>query len=125
MPKMPKSQGRAPATAALDAERVRVELAAAGFDVDALAPLLPLIAAARTKPAAPLPAEEAPSRGDALLSYADAARLLSLPIGTLYAKVARREIPFVRLGSRTVRFRRPELEAWLSGHANRPARSAA
>jgi excisionase family DNA binding protein len=51
------------------------------------------------------------------LSYTEAAALTGLPLGTLYALVAQRRIPHVRLGPRLVRFSRTQLEAWLSEHA--------
>ncbi len=49
-----------------------------------------------------------------LLSYDDAADLLSLPKGTLYSLVNQRRIPYVRLGPRLVRFDKNKLEAWVS-----------
>lgn len=35
----------------------------------------------------------------------------------LYRMVASEEIPHIRISSRTVRFRRRDLEAWLDAHA--------
>lgn len=52
-----------------------------------------------------------------LLSYADAARFLGLPIGTLHAMVSQRGIPHVRLGPRLVRFSRDALGVWLAERA--------
>ena len=52
-----------------------------------------------------------------VLRYADAAALLSMPLGTLYALVSQQRIPHYRLSGRTVLFRRQELLNWLSGHA--------
>jgi excisionase family DNA binding protein len=49
-----------------------------------------------------------------LLSYREAARLLRLPVGTLYSLVHQRRIPHVRMGARLVRFVRPALERWLA-----------
>jgi excisionase family DNA binding protein len=49
-----------------------------------------------------------------MLSYPEAARVLGLALGTLYAMVHQRRIPHVRLGPRLVRFRRNELDAWLA-----------
>lgn len=51
-----------------------------------------------------------------LLDYPGAERLTGLPIGTLYAMVAERRIPHVRLGRRLVRFERHALESWLAAH---------
>jgi excisionase family DNA binding protein len=52
-----------------------------------------------------------------LMSYADAALFLGLPIGTLYAMVSQRGVPHVRLGPRLVRFSRVALERWVAEHA--------
>lgn len=54
------------------------------------------------------------------LDYASAARLLGVPIGTLYGLVAQRRIPHVRLGRRLVRFDRRVLERWLADRAIEP-----
>jgi len=54
---------------------------------------------------------------DDLLTYAQAANLLNLKLGTLYALVAQNRVPHVRLGRRLVRFSRPALEAWVSERA--------
>ena len=51
---------------------------------------------------------------DDLLTYAEAARVLNLKLGTLYALVAQGRVPHVRLGRRLVRFSRTELDRWLS-----------
>ena len=48
-----------------------------------------------------------------MLGYHDAAAMLGVPVGTVYAWVSRRRIPHVRLGPRLVRFRRGELERWI------------
>lgn len=60
---------------------------------------------------------------DPLLDYEQASRLLNLPVGTLYALVADQRIPHIRLGPRTVRFRRSELEEYLRERAV-PARGS-
>jgi excisionase family DNA binding protein len=49
-----------------------------------------------------------------LLTYVEAAKFLSLPVGTLYAWVDARRIPHFRLGIRLVRFSRVALEEWLA-----------
>lgn len=49
-----------------------------------------------------------------MLNYPEAARIIGVPIGTLYSWVGRRQIPHVRLGPRLVRFQRCELDAWLA-----------
>jgi excisionase family DNA binding protein len=50
---------------------------------------------------------------DKLLTYAEAAALLGVRIGTLYALVSQRRIPHLRLGRRLVRFSRVALTDWL------------
>ena len=49
-----------------------------------------------------------------LLDYGQAAAHLALPIGTLRAMVHRKTIPHYRIGPRTVRFDRADLDAWLA-----------
>ena len=51
------------------------------------------------------------------LNYWQAAELLNIKIGTLYALVSRKRIPHVRLGGRLVRFSRDDLEAWVREHS--------
>lgn len=46
-------------------------------------------------------------------TYRDAARYLSLPVGTLRAMVHRKAIPHVRIGPQSVRFDRAELDRWI------------
>ena len=55
-----------------------------------------------------------------LLTYAQASRLLNVKVNTLYAWVARKVIPFVRLSRRVVRFRRDEIESWMAERSVRP-----
>ncbi len=50
---------------------------------------------------------------DELLTYQQVQVEFSLPRGTLFYWVHNRQIPYVRLGPRTVRFRRSELRRWL------------
>jgi excisionase family DNA binding protein len=49
-----------------------------------------------------------------MLTYIETARLLGLPVGTVYALVHQRRIPHVRLGPRLVRFRKEELDEWIA-----------
>jgi excisionase family DNA binding protein len=49
-----------------------------------------------------------------LLTYADAATYLGLPIGTLRSMVCRRQIPHVRLSARVVRFDIAKLDALIA-----------
>jgi len=56
---------------------------------------------------------------DELLTYDQAAKLVNLKLGTLYALVSQKRVPHVRLGRRLVRFSRSELTAWLQRHAVR------
>jgi excisionase family DNA binding protein len=50
------------------------------------------------------------------LTYADVARRLGLPVGSLYGKVKRGEIPHLRFGPRTIRFDASEIERWVKAH---------
>ncbi len=50
---------------------------------------------------------------DVMLTYQQAASMIGVPVGTLYAWVHNRAIPHVRLGARLVRFRRGDLRQWL------------
>ena len=50
---------------------------------------------------------------DRLLTYRDLADWLNIPMGTLNWWVATHKIPHVRLGPRTVRFVRAEIEHFL------------
>ena len=52
-----------------------------------------------------------------MLTYREAATLLGVPIGTLYAWVHTRAIPHVRLGPRLVRFSRDALGHWLDARS--------
>lgn len=45
--------------------------------------------------------------------YPEAARLLGIPLGTLYSMVSRRQVPHIRLGPRLVVFSKDELETWI------------
>lgn len=47
------------------------------------------------------------------LTYRELAQVLNLPLGTLYHRVSRKEIPHVRLGRRLVRFDVEEIGKWL------------
>ncbi len=51
-----------------------------------------------------------------LLTYDQAAAYLNLPVGTLHAWVREGRVPHLRLGPRTVRFRRGDLDAWTDDH---------
>ncbi len=55
-----------------------------------------------------------------LLSYSQASEMLNVKVNTLYGWVARKVIPFVRLGPRVVRFDRAELEAWVGARSVQP-----
>lgn len=102
-------------------DETRNRLTAAGFDTAALEPILPLIAATlRTAPVAQVAAQQ-----EVLLTYPEATAFLGIPIGTLYNWVSQQKIPFVRIGPRSVRFRKNELVAWLEARANLPAKRRA
>ncbi len=53
----------------------------------------------------------------ALIDYEAAAKMLGIPVGTLYNWVAEQRIPHIRFGARTVRFDREALEAWVAERA--------
>jgi len=55
----------------------------------------------------------ASSDSDELLTISEAAKYLSVKVSTLYASVHYERIPFVKAGS-LLRFRKSELDAWLS-----------
>lgn len=54
---------------------------------------------------------------DRLLTAEEVAKYLGFSVRTIYDKVQREEIPHVRIGSRTVRFRREQIDEWLAGSA--------
>lgn len=49
-----------------------------------------------------------------LCGYKDAAKLLGVPLGTLYAWVHQKRVPHIRLGRRAVRFDREALRNWIA-----------
>jgi len=49
-----------------------------------------------------------------LLTYEQAAELLGVKRGTLYAWVHLKRVPHIRLSKRCVRFDRGEIEAWIA-----------
>lgn len=51
-----------------------------------------------------------------LIGYREAARMLGLPIGTLYSMVSKRHLPHLRLGPRLVRFDPVALQQWVESH---------
>ena len=51
---------------------------------------------------------------NSLLDVRGAAALLGISPGTLYHWLSEGRVPCVRLGSRCVRFKRTDLEAWVS-----------
>lgn len=50
---------------------------------------------------------------DRLLTVSEAAAHLQVARNTVYRMVRRQELPAVRVGSRCLRFRRPDLERYL------------
>ena len=60
---------------------------------------------------------DGPARDADVLGYRAAAGLLGIPVGTLYAWVHQRRIPYYRLGPRSVRFSRSAMLTWLEQHA--------
>jgi excisionase family DNA binding protein len=57
---------------------------------------------------------------DDLLTYTEAAKILNLKLGTLYALVSQNRVPHLRLGRRLVRFSATELQGWLRRSAVLP-----
>lgn len=49
-----------------------------------------------------------------LITPAELADMLHVSVGHIYRLVARRQVPFVKLGG-AVRFRRESIERWISG----------
>mgnify|MGYP001615317030 CR=1 FL=1 len=60
---------------------------------------------------------------NSLLSYQQAAQMIGVPIGTVYAWVSQKQIPHVRLGGRLVRFYPDEIRKWLSERRIEPAKA--
>lgn len=54
------------------------------------------------------------------LTYADAARYLSTPVATLRTMVHRRTVPHIRIGPRSVRFDRADLDRWIDARRVQP-----
>ncbi len=50
-----------------------------------------------------------------LLTYKQAAALLNVPVGTMYALVSQKRIPFIKIGTRFIRFEEEVLRQWLEG----------
>ena len=65
----------------------------------------------------PTSIETSPHSPEGAVGYAEAATLLGVKIGTLYAWTSQRKVPHYRVGPRCVRFVRSELLAWLQSHA--------
>ena len=62
----------------------------------------------------PVGSERAEPAGSGnLMDYNQVAELLGVPKGTLYNLVYENRIPHIRLGKKTVRFSRDDLEKWL------------
>lgn len=58
---------------------------------------------------------------DTLLTPAQAAAVLNVPVSTLVRwRSERRELPYVKVG-RVVRYRRADLDAWIADHVVMPA----
>ena len=51
-----------------------------------------------------------------LLTVRQAAKVLSVSVWHVYRLVQKRKVPFVRVGTRAIRFRSTDLEAWLRSH---------
>jgi excisionase family DNA binding protein len=49
-----------------------------------------------------------------LLTIQEVAKLTGFSVGTLYHFVSQRRIPVIRISSRCIRFRRTDLDRWIS-----------
>jgi excisionase family DNA binding protein len=54
------------------------------------------------------------------ITYRDVADMLGVRLGTVYSMVARRQIPFVRVGRRLVRFSKARISSWLEARSVEP-----
>tara|TARA_R100001594_G_scaffold82129_2_gene116600 strand:+ start:154 stop:369 length:216 start_codon:yes stop_codon:yes gene_type:complete len=53
------------------------------------------------------------ARNQGMMKYKEVSEMTAVPLGTLYCLVFDKKIPHVRLGPRTVRFKREDIQAWL------------
>ena len=56
---------------------------------------------------------EVPEELGDLITYEQCSAILAIPVSTLYSMVNRRQLPFVRLSKRLVRFSRRALAEWV------------
>jgi excisionase family DNA binding protein len=56
-----------------------------------------------------------------LLTIVDVSQLTGLSVGTLYHWISQKRIPVVRFSPRCIRFRRSDIEAWISGMVVAPS----
>jgi len=56
------------------------------------------------------------------MTIRQASDYLAIPVPTLYTRVFKRTIPFVRLG-RSIRFDRSDLDAWVDSSKVSPAKA--
>jgi excisionase family DNA binding protein len=75
----------------------------------------PYVVVTASGPARPRPRPRAGVDDDSLMTIGDVAELLRLTPKGVYAMVAARRIPFVRVSNR-LRFRLRDVEAWLDGN---------
>ncbi len=57
------------------------------------------------------------TENNSLMDINAVATWTGLSVGTLYHFVSQRRIPFIRISARCIRFRRCDLESWLSTRA--------
>jgi len=55
-----------------------------------------------------------------LWTYQQVAEYLGVPVGTVYAWVSQRRIPFIRISGRCVRFDPEAINAWLDSNRSEP-----
>lgn len=53
---------------------------------------------------------------DGLLNIQELASWLGMSVGTLYHLVSQQRLPVVRISARCIRFRRREIEGWITAH---------
>ena len=61
-----------------------------------------------------------PIDDDRLWTVVEAARFLGLAPGSLYHLISQKRVPVIRISSRCVRFRRSDLEKWVSALSQMP-----
>lgn len=64
---------------------------------------------------------ESDKKADPWMTAQEAADYVGLALGTVWNKARAGEMPSYRVGKRSYRFRRSELDAWIESGATKPA----